>query len=84
MSSKPRSSKPRTQSSMPKLSEEKWIRRQLISISGDLNQLARDQERKLDDVLNEAQEGLFQLSHNQTQQGFVQMAPIVKERSHRH
>ena len=58
---------------------EKWIRRQLISISGDLNQLARDQERKLDDVLNEAQEGLFQLSHNQTQQGFVQMAPIVKE-----
>jgi replicative DNA helicase len=58
---------------------EKWIRRQLISISGNLNQLARDQEKKLDDVLNEAQEGLFQLSHNQTQQGFVQLAPIVKE-----
>ena len=59
--------------------KEKWMRRKLISISEHVNQLARDQEKKLDDVLNEAQEGLFQLSHNQTQQGFVPLAPIVKE-----
>jgi replicative DNA helicase len=58
---------------------EKWLRRRLISISEHFNQLARDQERKFDDVLNEAQERLFQLSHNQAQQGLCRSRQLSKK-----
>ena len=58
---------------------ENWMRRRLIQTSNHLRGLAQDGEKSLDDILNEAQEEIFQLSHTRTQRGFVPIAPIVKE-----
>jgi replicative DNA helicase len=58
---------------------ENWMRRRLIQTGERLRTVAKDGEKTLDDILNEAQEEVFQLNHSRIQRGFVPIAPIVKE-----
>jgi replicative DNA helicase len=58
---------------------EKSTRRQLIGASQQIRALAQDQEKELSDVLNQAQEEIFRLSHTSARRGFVPIAPLVNE-----
>jgi replicative DNA helicase len=59
--------------------QEKWLRRQLVRASQQINTLAHDQERELNDVLSQAQEEVFRLSHADARRGSVLIAPLVRE-----
>lgn len=62
-----------------KIVQEKWMRRRLVRASQQINVLANDQERELSDVLSQAQEEVFRLSHADARRGSVSIAPLVRE-----
>lgn len=57
---------------------EKWIRRRLKMAGGHISSIADDEERQLDEVLSEAQEGLFKLS-TARREGHVAIGSVIKE-----
>ncbi len=59
--------------------QEKWFRRQLVRAGQQIDTLAHDQERELSDVLSQAQEEVFRLSHADARRGSVLIAPLVRE-----
>ena len=59
--------------------QEKWFRRQLVRAGQQIDTLAHDQERELSDVLSQAQEEVFRLSHADARRGPVLIAPLVRE-----
>ena len=59
--------------------QEKWFRRQLVRAGQQIDSLARDQGRELSDVLSQAQEEVFRLSHADARRGSVLIAPLVRE-----
>ena len=58
---------------------EKSTRRQLVQAGDHISNLARDQEQELREVLDQAQEEIFRLSHTGATQGFVAIGAIVKK-----
>ena len=62
-----------------KIVQEKWLRRQLVRAGQRINTLANDQEQELSDVLSQAQEEVFRLSHSDAKRGSVSIAPLVRE-----
>ena len=59
--------------------KEKWMRRQLVRAGQQIDALANDQERELSDVLSQAQEEVFRLSHADARRGSMSIAPLVKQ-----
>lgn len=62
-----------------KIVQEKWLRRQLVRAGQRINMLANDQEQELSDVLSQAQEEVFRLSHSDAKRSSVSIAPLVRE-----
>ena len=62
-----------------KIVQEKWLRRQLVRAGQRINTLANDQEQELSDVLSQAQEEVFRLSHSDAKRSSVSIAPLVRE-----
>jgi replicative DNA helicase len=58
---------------------EKSTRRQLVQTGEQISNLARDQDKELRDVLDQAQEGVFRLGQADNDQGFVSVGSIVNE-----
>ena len=56
---------------------EKATRRQLIQAGGAIRELAQDESIELAEVLNQAQEAVFELGHNDAQRGFQPINPLV-------
>jgi replicative DNA helicase len=59
--------------------QEKWMRRRLVQASRQIRAFAEDQEQELSEVLSQAQEEVFRLSHAGDKRGSVLIAPLVKE-----
>lgn len=59
--------------------QEKWLRRQLVRAGQQIDTLANDQERELSDVLSQAQEEVFRLSHADARRSSMLIAPLVKQ-----
>ncbi|MCZ6679678.1 MAG: replicative DNA helicase [Candidatus Poribacteria bacterium] len=58
---------------------EKSMRRQLIQAGNQICNIARDQEKEIGDVLDQAQEEIFHISETNTKRGFIPISSIVKE-----
>jgi replicative DNA helicase len=56
---------------------EKATRRQLIQAGGAIRELAQDESIELAEVLNQAQESVFELGQNDAQRGFQPINPLV-------
>ncbi len=56
---------------------EKATRRQLIQAGGAIRELAQDESIELAEVLNQAQEAVFELGQNDAQRGFQPINPLV-------
>lgn len=57
--------------------QEKSTRRQLIQAGGVIRELAQDENIELAEVLNQSQEAVFELGHNDAQRGFQPINPLV-------
>jgi replicative DNA helicase len=58
---------------------EKSTRRRLIQAGEQINNLARDQEKELNEVLDQAQEEIFRIDHASDKRGFIPIGSIIKE-----
>lgn len=58
---------------------EKSTRRRLMQASAQIQEFALDEQKELEDVLNDSQESIFQLSQHQLERGFTPVRPLVKE-----
>ncbi len=56
---------------------EKSTRRQLIQAGSDIRGLAQDENEELSEVLNKAQEAVFELGQEKAQRGFHPIQPLV-------
>ena len=56
---------------------EKATRRQLIQAGGAIRELAQDESIELAEVLNQAQESVFELGQNDAQRGFQPINPLI-------
>lgn len=57
---------------------ESSIRRQLISFSGKLGEIAHDEVKQLDEILNELEGNIFSLSQDNSQRDFVDAAALLQ------
>jgi replicative DNA helicase len=58
---------------------EKATRRQLIQAGADIRGLAQDENEELSEILNRAQEVVFELGQDKAQRGFHPIQPIVSD-----
>ena len=56
---------------------EKATRRQLIQASAQIRELAQDETIGLAEVINQSQESIFELGHNESQRGFQALRPLI-------
>lgn len=54
-----------------KIVKNLYVKRTLISLAAEMNELAFDESREVPDILDKAEQGIFALSHNQTNKGFI-------------
>ena len=57
---------------------EKYMQRQLIHFAGDIETKAYDSSVDVDELMQQAEGSLFQISQNNMKQDFTQVAPVVK------
>ena len=57
---------------------EKYMQRQLIHFAGDIETKAYDSSVDVDELMQQAEGSLFQISQNNMRQDFTQVAPVVK------
>ena len=57
---------------------EKYMQRQLIHFAGDIETKAYDSSVDVDELMQQAEGSLFQISQNNIKQDFTQVAPVVK------
>jgi replicative DNA helicase len=57
---------------------EASVRRSLISFAGSLTDNAHEEQRELDEILNELEGQIFSLSQDNTQRGFLSAAELVE------
>ena len=57
---------------------EKYMQRQLIHFAGDIETKAYDSTVDVDELMQQAEGSLFQISQNNMKQDFTQVAPVVK------
>ena len=58
---------------------QKYLARQLISFATDIESKAFDESNDVDDVLQEAEGGLFQISQNNVKRDVLQIDPILTQ-----
>ena len=58
---------------------EKATRRQLIQAGAEIRDLAQDESVELSEVLNQAQESVFELGQDKAQRGFQAIQPLVSD-----
>jgi replicative DNA helicase len=58
---------------------EKATRRQLIQAGADIRGLAQDENEELSEILNRAQEVVFELGQDKAQRGFHPIQPLVSD-----
>ena len=56
---------------------EKAMRRQLIQASAKIRELAQDETIGLLEVLNQSQESVFELGHDESRRGFQALRPLI-------
>ena len=56
---------------------EKYMQRQLIHFAGDIETKAYDSSVDVDELMQQAEGSLFQISQNNIKQDFTQVAPVV-------
>lgn len=58
---------------------EKATRRRLMQASSQIRELAQDEDVELSDVMNQAQEAVFELGQTDAQRGFTRIRPLLTQ-----
>lgn len=58
--------------------KEKWIRRKLIRTGTSIVQKSYEGGEEVDELLDQAEQSIFQISESRLAQGFVKIQPVVK------
>lgn len=65
--------------SYAKIIRELWTKRQMISLSTKLHTLALDPGQEINDIIDEAEQHVFSLSHQHNKQGFTLLKEALAE-----
>ena len=58
---------------------EKATRRRLMQASSQIRELAQDEDVELSDIMNQAQEAVFELGQTDAQRGFTRIRPLLTQ-----
>ena len=58
---------------------EKSTRRRLMQAGAQIREFALDEQKELEDVINDSQESIFQINQHQLERGFTSARPLLKE-----
>ena len=58
---------------------QKFLARQLISVAGMIEEKAYDESQDVDELMQEAEGSLFELSQKNMRQDFIQIDPVIKQ-----
>lgn len=62
-----------------KIVKDTYTKRRMISLAATLNELAFDESRQTDDLLDEAERNIFSLSQTHIEKGFVPLKDVLAE-----